>query len=328
MNEIDAESDKYILSKLAAERKEEIARQEAIVREHELTIKFVQEQEKEIAVRKEIAESDANLANTRLKELQNKPQEKLTEKEKKEIELLEDQTQQLDLTREQLTEQEEDIAELKATAESALKSEATKLDYLREQYKNYIAEPKAKEEKIIGLKPIDEQSANIGKQTNPKNYITANRFYVEMDSTLTASFSECSGFGVNLKKEAYLEGGVNDQQRIVVGHAEFDDITLKRGMSDNQTFWDWILKNFNNPQKERRNVNIVLFNQAGETMQSWTLIGSIPISWKAPAFQADGSSVAIEELTLAYEGLQVNILGGGGASIGVTRDVAGYFPTY
>ena len=162
-------------------------------------------------------------------------------------------------------------------------------------------------------------------QHNPYNYVTVNRFYVELESTLTASFSECSGFGVNLKKEAYLEGGVNHQQRVVVGHAEFDDITLKRGMSDSRIFWDWILNNFNNPKKERRNVNIILFNQAGETMQSWTLIGSIPISWKAPAFQADGSSMAIEELTLAYEGLQLTTSSGAGPSIVQRNAATGFF---
>ena len=79
---------------------------------------------------------------------------------------------------------------------------------------------------------------SITNQTD--NYITTNRFYVEMESTLTASFSECSGFGVNLKKESYLEGGVNEQQRLVVGHAEFDDVTLKKGMSNSQLFWEWI----------------------------------------------------------------------------------------
>ena len=182
------------------------------------------------------------------------------------------------------------------------------------------------------LKPIPPKvPKNIGlnkKKTihnNPYNYVTVNRFYVELESTLTASFSECSGFGVNLKKEAYLEGGVNHQQRIVVGHAEFDDITLKRGMSDSRIFWDWILNNFNNPSKERRNVNIILFNQAGETMQSWTLIGSIPVSWKAPAFQADGSSMAIEELTLAYEGLNLTTSSGAGPSVVQRNAATGFF---
>lgn len=188
--------------------------------------------------------------------------------------------------------------------------------------------------KLTQIKPISSKFTNNknkgvqGKRTrshNQYNYVTVNRFYIELESTLTASFSECSGFGVNLKKEAYLEGGVNDQQRIVVGHAEFDDITLKRGMSDSQIFWNWIFNNFNNTNKERRNVNIILFNQAGETMQSWTLIGSIPISWKAPAFQADGSSMAIEELTLAYEGLKLTTSSGAGPSIVQRNAATGFF---
>ncbi|MGC9526903.1 MAG: phage tail protein [Limnospira sp.] len=159
------------------------------------------------------------------------------------------------------------------------------------------------------------------------NYITVNRFYVEMENTISASFSECSGFGVTLQKENYLEGGVNDQQRVFIGHAEFDDITLKRGMTDNTLFWDWMLKSMSNPIFNRRNINILMFNQAGETMQAWTLIGAVPISWKAPGFQAEGSSVAIEELTLAYEGLNVAVkpTGSGGASLSKNRDPFGFF---
>lgn len=161
-----------------------------------------------------------------------------------------------------------------------------------------------------------------------KNYITTNRFYIEIESQVRASFTECSGLGVNLKKETYLEGGVNDQQRIILGHAEFSDVTLKRGMTDDLSFWGWIFSALTAQPSSRRNVNILLFNQAGETMMCWTLIGAIPISWKAPGFQADGNSVAIEELTLAYEGLQVKTSqGSGGATVGLKRDSSGFFPS-
>ncbi|CAH2574809.1 hypothetical protein PA905_46220 [Planktothrix agardhii CCAP 1459/11A] len=160
-----------------------------------------------------------------------------------------------------------------------------------------------------------------------RNYITVNRFYVEMESEVKASFTDCSGLGVNVKKETYLEGGVNDQQRIILGHAEFTDVTLKRGMTDDLTFWTWINSVLSDIPKSRRNVNILLFNQAGETMLCWTLIGAVPISWKAPGFQSDGNSVAIEELTLAYEGLQVKTnQGGGRASVGLSRGSVGFFP--
>ncbi len=149
------------------------------------------------------------------------------------------------------------------------------------------------------------------------NYITTNRFYVEIGGNIAASFSECSGLDVQIEKETYLEGGVNDQQRIFLKQAKFNDIILKRGMTDDITFWEWLdkvldlgrsasnLGSGGNSGGLRRNVTILVFNQAGETMQSWTLIGAVPVGWKTPSLQADGNSVAIEELTLTYEGLKV-----------------------
>jgi len=63
-------------------------------------------------------------------------------------------------------------------------------------------------------------------------------------------------------------------------------------------------------------------------MQCWTLIGAIPVGWKTPALQASSSTVAIEELTLAYEGLKVVAeQGGGGASTNLQRANTGYFPS-
>jgi phage tail-like protein len=162
---------------------------------------------------------------------------------------------------------------------------------------------------------------------NPLNYITANRFYVEIDSTIKAAFTECSGLGVNLDKDIYLEGGVNNQQRVILKQARFNDITLKRGMTDDLVFWQWINQVLEGKEKQRLNVNIILFNQAGDTMQTWTLIGAIPVSWKAPSFQAESTTVAIEELTLAYEGLKVDSQKNSGEILqgkGIQRDSKGY----
>ena len=171
-----------------------------------------------------------------------------------------------------------------------------------------------------------------GVVTHELNYVTTNRFYVEIESQITASFTECDGLGVQVKKEVLFEGGVNEQQRILLGPSEFSDVTLKRGLSDDPVFWDWIKPLFeqrNSDQaleKHRRNINILVFNQAGETMQCWTLIGAVPIGWKSPSLQSEGSSIAIEELTLAYEGVKVAFKsGGGGASILQGRDQSGYF---
>lgn len=159
------------------------------------------------------------------------------------------------------------------------------------------------------------------------NYVTANRFYVEIEKTIAASFSECSGLGVKIKKETYPEGGVNDHQRVILGSPEFSDVTLKRGITDDLVFWEWLNQTVSNGKTYRRNVNIMLFNQAGETMQCWTLIAAVPIGWKAPSLQASANSVAIEELTLAYEGMQIikKSQGGGAVELNSGRHSSGYF---
>jgi phage tail-like protein len=169
--------------------------------------------------------------------------------------------------------------------------------------------------------------ANNGVAAFGLNYITANRFYVGIENSISASFTECQGLGVKVQYERYAEGGVNDQQRIFLGQPEFSDVTLRRGMTDDLVFWNWASQVMKpNPQKavERRDVNISLFNPAGETMQCWTLIGAVPVGWNAPTFSADATTVAIEDLTLIYEGLKVAKSGSASATILQGRQ-NGYF---
>lgn len=162
---------------------------------------------------------------------------------------------------------------------------------------------------------------------NPMNYVTTNRFYVEIGGSLAASFSECSGLSVEIENQKYYEGGVNNQQRVFLKQTKFTDITLKRGMTDDITFWEWMEKTLKPGKKERRNIVILVFNHAGETMQSWNLTGAIPVGWKTPSLQADASSVAIEELVLAYEGLTISRTPTGGSALtDVKRDDTGFFP--
>lgn len=155
-----------------------------------------------------------------------------------------------------------------------------------------------------------------------KNYITTNRFYIEIGSSIVASFSECSGISIDVQKEVYHEGGVNEQQRISLGQTCYSDITLKRGMTDDNTFSAWLGELFEGKTK-RRNVNILTFNQGGEIMKSWCLVGAIPVGWKLPSLEADGNMVAVEELTLAFEGLKIGKQSAGGDK--VSRDGTGYF---
>ena len=51
-------------------------------------------------------------------------------------------------------------------------------------------------------------AANASSPTyNQLNFVTTNRFYVEIGGEIAASFTECSGLSVQIKKNVYQEGG-------------------------------------------------------------------------------------------------------------------------
>ncbi len=137
-----------------------------------------------------------------------------------------------------------------------------------------------------------------------ENYVTTNRFHVEVDGDTLGAFSECSGISVEIVKDVHHEGGVNDQQRISLGQTKFSDVTLKRGVTDDVVFSAWLSEVFEDKIK-RRSVTITTYNQAGDIMKGWSLIGAIPVGWTLPSLEADGNTVAVEELTLAFEGLKI-----------------------
>lgn len=176
-----------------------------------------------------------------------------------------------------------------------------------------------------------QTSSNFGE-----NYITANRFYVEMGGSVAASFSECTGLDIEVETETYSEGGVNEQQRIFLKQTKFSRVTLKRGMTDDVSFWEWLeavlqlsqaTSGSSSGSSLRRNITILVFNQAGETMQSWTLVGAVPVVWKTPSLEADSGRVAIEELTLAYEGINIKAKpsGNSGSTLSGPRSSKGFF---
>lgn len=256
------------------------------------------------------------------------------------------------------------VGDIKAAAEQAAAAAAQKAEAERQKQAELEAQQaekqklanKAKEEarqrRILKNRDVlNTQLARLDRVRRRKtqdvshrkhrgNYILTHRFYVEMGGIIRAAFNECSGFGLDIKKELYLEGGVNEQQRVMLGHAEFQDTVLKRGMTNDVSFWAWMKETLVGRSlpgstaplaRTRRNINILMMNQGGQIMQICTLIGAIPIGWKAPAFQASEAAVAIEEITLSYEGIDLKFegnekLGAGGATAFLLRDSLGFFP--
>ncbi|MGF1576419.1 MAG: phage tail protein [Cyanophyceae cyanobacterium] len=173
------------------------------------------------------------------------------------------------------------------------------------------------------LSALDKKKNGKEDPDHILNYITANRFYVELEAEVSASFAECTSLSIKSAPTIFSEGGLNSQQRVLLTPATFENITLKRGLSNHPEFLRWLFVSLIEPtfplEPIRRNINILVFNQAGETVWCWTLIGAIPISWKGPTLSAKSTEVGMEELTIAFEGFNFTLGEGsrrGGATTG------------
>lgn len=80
-------------------------------------------------------------------------------------------------------------------------------------------------------------------------------------------------------------------------------IVLRRALTQSTELFDW-RRNVLRGKADRREVTIhQLASAGGEIVNTWRLEGAWPCRWTGPAFNASVTSVALEELELAYDEL-------------------------
>lgn len=120
-------------------------------------------------------------------------------------------------------------------------------------------------------------------------------------------FSDVSGLGSEITVAEYRYG--NDKEnhvRKIPGVHKVGDVTLKRGIIDSGPLWDWIKNTRTTGVNAQKDVAITLLDEAGKAVQKWLLRKVIPMKYTGPTLAAKGGGdVAMEELVLSAEGLEV-----------------------
>jgi phage tail-like protein len=121
-----------------------------------------------------------------------------------------------------------------------------------------------------------------------------------------AGFQECSAIATEVAVAEYRNG--NDKENSVhkiAGLSRVSDVTLSRGLIGSVTLFEW-LNAVRNGDEATRTVRIQLLNEDHtEPVMTWTLLRARIVKWSAGPLNAKGSDVAMEEMVLAYERLEV-----------------------
>lgn len=137
-------------------------------------------------------------------------------------------------------------------------------------------------------------------------------FTVAFDgSEIFGGFSDVSGIQTELAIAEYREGtDPENHVRKVQGLTKINDVTLKRGIIDSSTVWDWINSARTDGPDAKKTVVISLLDERRTAVQKWTLQQVIPLKWTGPTLAGKGGGdVAMEELVLSCEALYFGDLG-------------------
>jgi phage tail-like protein len=129
------------------------------------------------------------------------------------------------------------------------------------------------------------------------------RFLVEIEGLIAGGFSEVSGLVTEVETEDYREGGHNGYVHKLPKAPKYSNIVLKRGITDSDVLWRWS-QDVLNGKFMRKNVSVVLLDNAGNEKWRWNFFRTYPVKWSGPEFKADGNAVALETLELVHEGLK------------------------
>jgi phage tail-like protein len=121
-----------------------------------------------------------------------------------------------------------------------------------------------------------------------------------------AGFQECSAIGMQLDVIEYRNGNDRSNEvRKLTGLARAQDVTLRRGIIGSLDLYQWI-DELRNGGNATRTVTIHLQSEDhSQVVQSWRLLRARIVKYTSGPFNARGTDVAIEELTLAYERLEL-----------------------
>lgn len=121
-----------------------------------------------------------------------------------------------------------------------------------------------------------------------------------------AGFQEISALGMEVGVAEYRYGNhkLNNTLK-VTGLGKSADVTLKRGVMGSATVYQWF-DNIRNGQNETRTVRIELRNEENSSsVQTWVLQGARVIKFTTGPLNAKSNEIAMEELTLSFERMEV-----------------------
>ncbi len=123
---------------------------------------------------------------------------------------------------------------------------------------------------------------------------------------VSGSFAEVSGLGVEITPIEYRTGSETPTVRKLPGLKKFSNIVLRRGITGDLDFWNWMAAAMNG-NIVRASGSVILLDESREEVMRFNFRNGRPTKWEGPSLNATANEVAIETLEICHEGLDIDV---------------------
>ena len=140
-----------------------------------------------------------------------------------------------------------------------------------------------------------------------KDPLVSGWFGIEFQGQVTGAFRECTGLGSENEVVESKASGPKGEfiLKKIPGRMKYNNITLKRGITDAMDMWKWRkLVEEGKIAEARKNGSIVMFSSDNQEMARWNLVNAWPSKLTGPTANATNNEIGIEELEIVHEGYE------------------------
>ena len=141
-----------------------------------------------------------------------------------------------------------------------------------------------------------------------RNSAVGHSFGLEFDGITIKSITEISGLKIEQDVVELKENGPEGKFVIhkLPGRPKAPDITLTRGLSEDNSFEKWVKdSHFGKMPDVRKGGAIIVYDYEGNAIKRYKLENAWPKSLEIGTLKAGDTSVLTEKLVVTYEGMEV-----------------------
>jgi phage tail-like protein len=118
------------------------------------------------------------------------------------------------------------------------------------------------------------------------------------------AFNEVTGLELERAPIEYRTGADDATPRKMAGLIKYSNLSLKRGITGDPAFWNWIVEALNGNIR-RTAGSVILLDENRQEAMRWNFARAWPTKYTGPSLGAGKNEIAMETLVLVVEKLRI-----------------------